>query len=525
MISQTQPWQNLQLHIQELKKYQIKSLFDQDPQRFDKYHLQAANIFLDYSKNLFTQETLELLLKLAQEAKVKHWRDQMFAGENINFTENRPALHIALRNRANTSIKVNGTDVMPKVNKVLQQLKDFSEKIRSGEWQGYTGKKITDIVNIGIGGSDLGPRMVTRALIPYHHQRLKFHFVSNIDGTDIAETIKLLNPQTTLFIIASKSFTTRETIINAQTAKNWFLQTTQKKAYIAKHFIAISTNTQAVSEFGIDPRNMFQFWDWVGGRYSIWSAIGLPVILAIGMDNFEKFLDGAHQMDQHFQTTPLEKNLPVILALIGILNNNFLNYRTQAILPYDQYLDRFPAYLQQLEMESNGKSVNRDGKSVDYSTAPVIWGEPGTNGQHSFHQLIHQGTQIIPADFIIPIQSHNPIRDHHRVLISNFLAQTEALMIGKQDQQNPHQKFPGNRPSNSIIIEKLTPQTLGSLMTLYEHKVFTQGIIWQINSFDQFGVELGKLLTENILSELQATQSVNSHNSSTNGLINRILNH
>lgn len=520
MISQTPQWQKIQSHVKDLQTQTIKQLFDKDPERFNKYHIEAANIFLDYSKNNFTQETLNLLFQLGEYAEIEQWRDKMFSGENVNFTEQRPALHIALRNQANTPIKVNGQNVMPQINQVLEQMKNFSELIRKGEWKGYTNKPITDIVNIGIGGSNLGPSMVTQALKPYHHHRLNFHFVSNIDGTDITETLNKINPETTLFIVASKTFTTQETLTNANTAKQWFLNHAQEE-HIAQHFVALSTNKDEVLKFGMDTHNMFEFWDWVGGRYSVWSAIGLSVMIAIGYDNFNKFLKGAHQIDQHFLTTPLRQNMPVILGLLGILYNNFFNYHTHAVLPYNQYLARFPAYLQQLTMESNGKHINRDGETIDYATSPIIWGEPGTNGQHSFYQLIHQGTQIIPSDFIIPAESHNPTGNHHQILISNFLAQTEALMIGKQDQ-NIHRSFEGNRPTNSIIIPRLTPETLGSLIALYEHKIFVQGIIWQINSFDQYGVELGKHLATQIQPELKTPDPTSTHDPSTNGLINKI---
>jgi glucose-6-phosphate isomerase len=465
-------------------------------------------------------------------------RERMFAGERINLTEKRPVLHIALRNRSNRAIEVDGADVMPEVNRVLDKMRRFSDAVRSGEWKGHTGERITDVVNIGIGGSDLGPVMVTEALRPYGQPGLNVHFVSNIDGTHIAETLKHLNPETTLFIVASKTFTTQETITNANTAKDWFLKTANDDSAVAKHFVALSTNADAVSRFGIDTANMFEFWDWVGGRYSLWSAIGLSIAIYIGMDHFEELLSGAHAMDQHFRTTALEHNLPVILALLGIWYNNFFGAQSHAILPYDQYLHRFAAYFQQGDMESNGKRVNRSGEAVEYSTGPVIWGEPGTNGQHAFYQLIHQGTKLIPCDFIAPVISHNPIGEHHKILLSNFFAQTEALMKGKDEAEAraelqaaglsgnaleallPHKVFAGNKPSNSLFVEKITPKNLGALIALYEHKIFTQGVIWNINSFDQWGVELGKQLAKAILPELQDNQPVDSHDSSTNGLIN-----
>jgi glucose-6-phosphate isomerase len=485
-----------------------------------------------------TEQTLSLLLDLARQAELPAWIEKMFRGEKINFTEQRAVLHVALRNRSNEPIHVDGEDVMPRVNAVLQKMRQFSDVVRSGQWRGYSGKAIQDVVNIGIGGSDLGPVMVTEALRPYGQPGLNVHFVSNIDGTHIAETLKHLNPETTLFIVASKTFTTQETITNANTAKDWFLKTANDDSAVAKHFVALSTNADAVSRFGIDTANMFEFWDWVGGRYSLWSAIGLSIAIYIGMDHFEELLSGAHAMDQHFRTTALEHNLPVILALLGIWYNNFFGAQSHAILPYDQYLHRFAAYFQQGDMESNGKRVNRSGEAVEYSTGPVIWGEPGTNGQHAFYQLIHQGTKLIPCDFIAPVISHNPIGEHHKILLSNFFAQTEALMKGKDEAEAraelqaaglsgnaleallPHKVFAGNKPSNSLFVEKITPKNLGALIALYEHKIFTQGVIWNINSFDQWGVELGKQLAKAILPELQDNQPVDSHDSSTNGLIN-----
>jgi glucose-6-phosphate isomerase len=481
---------------------------------------------------------MKLLFQLAEDSGLKLWIEKMFNGEKINNTENRAVLHTALRNRSSKSVIVDGQDVMPEIRSVLQHMRVFSESVRNGDWKGYSGEKIVDIVNIGIGGSDLGPVMVTEALKPYGKPGLKVHFVSNVDATHIAEVLKYVNPETTLFIIASKTFTTQETIANANTAKKWFLDYAKDEKYIAKHFVALSTNSKEVSKFGIDTKNMFEFWDWVGGRYSLWSAIGLSIALYIGMDNFEELLTGAFEMDEHFRYTPFEENIPVILAVLGIWYNNFFGAETHAILPYDQYLHRFPAYFQQGDMESNGKRVTRDGEVVDYSTGPIIWGEPGTNGQHAFYQLIHQGTKLIPADFIAPVKSHNPIDEHHLMLLSNFFAQTEALMKGKSEDEArnelknqglsgealdkllPHKIFEGNKPTNSILVDMITPRSLGSLIAMYEHKIFVQGIIWNINSFDQWGVELGKQLAKVILPELKNDEKVNSHDSSTNGLIN-----
>jgi glucose-6-phosphate isomerase len=537
-LTRSPAWKALKAHHKQLADVQMRDLFAQDAQRFDKYTLRFNDVLLDYSKNIVTDATLPLLFNLARQAALPLWMERMFAGEKINFTENRAVLHIALRNRANRPIKVDGKDVMPAVNAVLAHMRDFSEQVRNGKWKGYTGKAITDIVNIGIGGSDLGPVMVTEALRPYAAAHLKMHFVSNIDGTQIGETLKHLNPETALFIVASKTFTTQETLSNARSARDWFLTAANNQKAIARHFVAVSTNTQEVKAFGIDPANMFAFWDWVGGRYSLWSAIGLSIALAIGMDHFEALLTGAHAMDEHFYTAPLEQNLPVIMGLLGVWYGDFFDAQTHALLPYDQYLHRFPAYLQQLDMESNGKRVRRDKKTVDYATGPVLWGEPGTNGQHSFYQLIHHGTKLIPADFLAPAQSQNPLGEHHAILLSNFFAQTEALMQGKTEpevraelkaagisgrkleQLAPHKVFPGNRPTNSILFKQLDPTTLGTLIALYEHKVFVQGVIWNINSFDQWGVELGKQLAQKIQPELQGDAPISSHDSSTNGLIN-----
>ena len=536
--TQTKSWQNLSNHYDKINSTRMKDLFSRDPERFRKFSLRFNGILVDYSKNLITEDTLQLLLGLADESVVKAAIDSMFKGEKINGTENRAVLHIALRHRADTPIKVDGTDVMPDVRAVLQKMKIFSGKIISGEWKGFTGKKISDIVNIGIGGSDLGPVMVTEALRPYAIDGLSVHFVSNIDGTHISETLKGLDPETTLFMVASKTFTTQETMTNAFSARSWFLDHAAEPAHVARHFVAISTNAEAVAEFGIDKDNMFVFWDWVGGRYSLWSAIGLSIACYIGFDNFSDLLQGAYEMDQHFRSAPFEKNIPVLLALIGIWYTNFFGAQAEAILPYDQYLHRFPAYFQQGNMESNGKSVDRGGHKLTYQSGPIIWGEPGTNGQHSFYQLIHQGTKFIPADFLAPAVSHNPMGEHHNILLSNFLAQTEALMNGKtreeveaqlkQDGKSddeiqkiaPYKVFDGNKPTNSILFQKLTPKTLGSLIAMYEHKIFVQGVIWNIFSFDQWGVELGKQLAQKIQPELSDDQAIDTHDASTNGLIN-----
>ncbi len=531
----TESWKKLEKHYQKISSQNLKSLFEENPNRFQENHIYFNNILVDYSKNLINNETKSLLIDLAKETKLDQAIQAMFNGEKINQTENREVLHIALRNRSNRPILVEGKDVMPDVNAVLEQMKDFSNEIISGGWKGYSGKIITDIVNIGIGGSDLGPVMVTEAL-KYYKTRLNLHFVSNVDGTHIAETLKRLNPETTLFIIASKTFTTQETMTNAHTARNWFLQSAKSEAFIAKHFVALSTNTEGVANFGIDPKNMFQFWNWVGGRYSLWSAIGLSICLGIGYDCFIELLEGAHEMDEHFRQSDFEENIPVILALLGIWYNNFYGADSYALLPYDQYLHRFAAYFQQGDMESNGKCVDRKGKKVNYQTGPVIWGEPGTNGQHAFYQLIHQGTKLIPADFLAPAKTLNPIGDHHAKLMSNFFAQTEALAFGKTEETvreelkgksseeidflTPFKVFSGNKPTNSILFEKSTPKTLGMLIAMYEHKIFVQGIIWNIFSFDQWGVELGKQLANQILPELNQEEEVNSHDSSTNGLIN-----
>lgn len=531
-------WQALQKHQQEMADVQMRDLFAQDPQRFKRFSLRFGDILFDYSKNRITEQTMTLLLNLVRQVHLEEQIRAMFNGEKINVTENRAVLHIALRNRSNRPIYVDGVDVMPEVNRVLEKMRVFSEDVRSGRWKGYTGKAITDIVNIGIGGSDLGPKMVCQALRPYSRPDLRVHFVSNVDSTDLVEVLKKVNPETVLFLIASKTFTTQETMLNAQSARAWFLETARDESAIARHFVAISTNTAAVEKFGIDTRNMFEFWDWVGGRYSLWSAIGLSIALFIGMDHFEELLTGAFRVDEYFRTTPFERNIPVIMALLGIWYNNFFGAQSLAILPYDQNLEYFPDYFQQGDMESNGKSVTREGQQVDYSTGPVVWGQPGTNGQHAFYQLIHQGTKLVPCDFLAAAKSQNPLGDHQSVLLSNFFAQTEALMKGRTPEEAraeliaegysgealeklvPAKTFPGNRPTNSFLYPELTPETLGSLIALYEHKIFTQGVIWNINSFDQMGVELGKQLAKKILPELQSGEKITNHDSSTNGLIN-----
>ena len=536
--SETQSWKNLVDHYKEMKNIHMKDLFVNDPDRFNKYSIRFNGILVDYSKNIITEDTLKLLLRLTDDVGLRDALNKMFNGERINETEDRAVLHTALRNRINIPVCVNDKNVMPEVNAVLSKMKDFSDKIITGEWKGFTDKKITDIVNIGIGGSDLGPVMVTECLRPYAKEGLEVHFVSNVDGTHITETLKQLNPETTLFLIASKTFTTQETMTNAFAAREWFLKCAKDHAYVAKHFVALSTNIEKVEEFGIDKDNMFVFWDWVGGRYSLWSAIGLSIACYIGYENYAELLQGAFEMDSHFRETPFERNIPVILALIGIWYNNFFGAQTEVILPYDQYMHRFPAYFQQGNMESNGKSVDRNGNKVNYQTGPIIWGEPGTNGQHAFYQLIHQGTKMIPADFLAPAISHNRIGEHHNILLSNFFAQTEALLNGKTKEEvteelkrdgrsddeirklYPHKVFEGNRPTNSILFNKLTPRALGSLIVMYEHKIFVQGVIWNIFSFDQWGVELGKQLAKKILPELGDDKQVDSHDSSTNGLIN-----
>ncbi|MDZ4715631.1 MAG: glucose-6-phosphate isomerase [Cytophagales bacterium] len=534
---ETSAWRQLTLHYLEMQAVSLAEEFSADPDRFSKFSLRIEDILIDYSKNMISEETMTLLSSLAEECGLRDGIDAMFLGHSINQTEHRPALHIALRNRSNNPVLVNGEDVMPQVNQALAHMQSFSDRLLSGEWKGYSGHAITDLVNIGIGGSDLGPLMVTEALRPYH-QHIRPHFVSNVDGTHLAETLKGLDPERTLFIIASKTFTTQETMTNAQSARTWFLEKTGDRGDVSRHFVAVSTNATAVTAFGIAPENMFVFWDWVGGRYSLWSSIGLSIACTIGFLKFEELLAGAHAMDNHFRMEPFQQNIPVVLALLGIWYTNFFDASSEAILPYDQYLHRFAAYFQQGNMESNGKSIDRNGQPVSYQTGPVIWGEPGTNGQHAFYQLLHQGTRLIPCDFLAAAQSHNPLGNHHEILLSNFFAQTEALMMGKSEEvvagelkqsgmarediltHLPFRVFPGNRPSNSILYERLTPRTLGSLLAMYEHKIFVQGVIWNIFSFDQWGVELGKVLAKKILPELGEPGEVTSHDSSTNGLIN-----
>lgn len=540
-------WQMLAEHQKEIFPLHMRDLFDKEPDRFQKYSLQLGDLLLDYSKNRVTDKTLQLLFELARQMNLEDMRERMFNGEKINFSEHRAVLHTALRNRSNTPVYVDGKDVMPEVNRVLAQMRDFSDRVREGRWKGFTGKKITDVVNIGIGGSDLGPMMACTALAPYGSSGITPHFVANIDGTNLATALEKCNPETTLFIVASKTFTTQETMTNARSARAWFLERASKPEDVAMHFVALSTNAKAVKEFGIDTANMFEFWDWVGGRYSLWSAIGLSIALYIGMDNFEELLAGGHEMDQHFRSAPLEQNMPVIMGLLGVWYNNFFNAETHAILPYDQSMSRFTAYLQQADMESNGKFVDRDGKKINYSSGPIIWGDVGTNGQHAFYQLIHQGNKLIPCDFLMPRKSHHVIGtngdEHHKILMANMFAQTKALMQGKtalevkheleaqglpDDEIRallPHRVFGGNRPTNSILFEKLTPKTLGKLIALYEHKIFVQGIIWHINSFDQWGVEFGKQLAQGILPQLLAESEVTDFDSSTNGLINYVHSH
>lgn len=535
--TETRAWQLLKEHYDQIKDKHLRQWFKEDPQRFNKFSIQFNDILFDYSKNRIEEKTLKLLIQLAEETQVKEAIEKQFSGDKINETENRAVLHTALRNRKNTPVIVDGEDVMPKINKVLSQMQKFSELVISGEWKGYTGKAITDVVNIGIGGSDLGPLMVVEGL-KYYKTRLNLHFVSNIDGTHIVETLKPLNPETTMFIVASKTFTTQETMTNAQTAKDWFLKSAKLESEVAKHFVALSTNQEAVTKFGINQDNMFEFWDWVGGRYSIWSAIGLSICLAVGYDNFTELLEGGNEIDLHFRNTELNKNIPVILALLGIWYNNFFGAEDVALLPYEQYLHRFAAYFQQGDMESNGKYIDRSGKKVDYQTGPIIFGEPGTNGQHAFYQLIHQGTKLIPCDFFAGAQTLNKVSDHHEKLISNFFAQTEALAFGKTEEVvykelkdqgkneeeinklKPYKIFDGNRPTNSFLYKILTPRLLGKLIAIYEQKIFVQGVIWNIFSFDQWGVELGKHLANKVLPELSGDQEITTHDSSTNGLIN-----
>ncbi|HSR70570.1 MAG TPA: glucose-6-phosphate isomerase [Acidobacteriota bacterium] len=533
-------WKKLKEHRQEMASRHLRQMFEDDPQRFERFHLQACGLLLDYSKNRISGRTLRLLLRLAQETRLEEWTRRLFAGEAINFTEDRSVLHVALRNRSSRPILVEGQDVMPQVRAVLEQMEDFCRRVRGGNWKGHSGESISDVVNLGIGGSDLGPAMVSEALKPYADGP-RVHYVSNVDGSHLAQTLSGLDPQGTLFIVSSKSFTTQETLANARSARAWLLEHTgEQPGSIAKHFVAVSSNEEAVREFGIDPANMFVFWDWVGGRFSLWSAIGLSIALSLGMDRFKQLLRGAHRMDEHFRTTPLDQNMPVILALMGIWNRNFLGARSYAVAPYDQYLHRLPAYLQQLDMESNGKRIDRQGREVGWPTGPIVWGEPGTNGQHAFFQLIHQGCELIPVDFILPARSHHPLGQHHAMLLANGLAQSEALMRGKtaeevrreMEEQGvdekriekllPHRVFPGNRPSNTLLLDRVTPETLGALLALYEHKIFVQGVIWDINSFDQWGVELGKQLASGILDELDGKEPVAAHDASTRALIDRL---
>jgi glucose-6-phosphate isomerase len=534
--TRTETWNKLQAHFEQVKDLHMRELFAQDPQRFDRFSLRCGDLLLDFSKNRITEQTMTLLFGLAAECDVKGWAQRMFIGEKINFTEHRAVLHTALRNRSNTPVMVDGEDVMPHVNAVLTRMRNFTGQVRSGEWKGYSGRRITDVVNIGIGGSDLGPVMVTGALVPYAGP-LKVHFVSNVDGSQIADTLGGLDPQTTLFLVASKTFTTQETLANAHEARRWLLQAAGEEAAVAKHFVAMSTNSDKVRAFGIDTANMFEFWDWVGGRYSLWSSIGLSIALYVGMERFEELLAGAHAMDRHFLDTGAQHNLPMVMALLGIWYHNFFGAETHAVLPYDQHLHRLPAYLQQGDMESNGKRVDRSGNQVGYTTGPVIWGEPGTNGQHAFYQLIHQGTRLIPCDFLAAANAHHSLANQQRILFTNYIAQTEALMRGKTADEAraelaaeglegealeallPHKVFPGNRPSNSLLYPKLTPHMLGMLVALYEHKIFVQGIIWGINSFDQWGVELGKQLAKVIQKEMDSGSEGGDHDASTANLL------
>ena len=543
-INQSPIWQALNQHKKDIESISLREMFKSDPERFNQFHIQFNDLLLDYSKHHISKETISLLVKLAKEVDVENWRDRMFEGEKINSTEHRAVLHTALRNQNQTPIMSDGEDVMPKVKNVLKKMRRFSEEVRSGQWKGFTGKPITNVINIGIGGSDLGPTMVCQALKPYGSKTITPHFVSNVDGADLSQALEKCNPETTLFIVASKTFTTQETMTNAFSARDWFLKTAKDNQHIKKHFVALSTNQHVVSQFGIDTENMFEFWDWVGGRYSLWSAIGLSIALYIGMDSFEELLKGGFEMDEHFKTAPIEQNIPMMMGLLGVWNINFFNFPTHAILAYDQGLSKLGSYLQQADMESNGKFINRDGERIDFHTGPVLWGEVGTNGQHAFYQLIHQGTEIVPADFIIPIESHYAIgkdgNEHHKILLANFIAQTQSLMLGKsydearaeiekqgfegEDIESfiPQKTFEGNRPTSSILFQKLTPKTLGQLIAMYEHKIFTQGIIWNINSFDQWGVEYGKQIAKQVLPKHSEKTPTHDFDSSTNGLINYI---
>ena len=531
-------YKKLSDHYKQTKDLHMRRLFSLDPKRFEKFSIEHHGLLLDYSKNRISSETIALLCELAKEAGLEKWRERMFKGKKINNTEDRAVLHTALRNCSDKPVFVDGEDVMPKVRAVIEKMRIFSEEVREARWKGFTGKPIKHVVNIGIGGSDLGPKMVYQALNPYHHKKIKLHFVSNVDGTHINALLKKLKPETTLFIISSKTFTTQETLSNAHVARNWFLKAAQNEKHISKHFVAVSTNKKAVSEFGIDTENMFEFWDWVGGRYSLWSAIGLSIMIEVGAENFNKLLQGAYDMDEHFQKAPLEENMPVILAMLGIWYNNFFKAESHAILPYDHFLRGLPMYLEQADMESNGKSVDRDGRRVDYSTGPIIWGTTGINGQHAFYQSLHQGTKMIPADFIVSIQAHFNFQKQHNIMFSNVLAQTEALMRGRTyketyenltagGQEPPnlsksihHMVFEGNHPTNTILIDKLSPRSLGMLIAMYEHKIFVQGIVWNLNSFDQWGVELGKQLAKQILDKIYQSNTVDSHDASTNALVN-----
>ncbi len=534
-LSQSVAWNALEKHFQEIKNHHMRDAFDSDPDRFNKFSTRFNDILFDFSKNRINSETLSLLIKLAKETGLKEKTEAMFSGEKINLTENRAVLHTALRNRSNKPVYVNGENVMPGVNHVLEKMRAFCDRIHSGEWLGYTGKPITDVVNIGIGGSDLGPKMVSTALTPYASLGIKVHFISNVDQTDLVQILNPLSPETTLFLVASKTFTTQETMINTNSARKWLMDEAKDESVIAKHFAAISTNTKLVTEFGIKAENMFEFWDWVGGRFSLWSAIGLSIALYVGMDHYEALLTGAHKADEHFQHTPYEQNIPIIMALLGIWYNNFFKASSHALLPYNQSMLYFSDYFQQGDMESNGKSVDISGEHIDYNTGPIIWGQPGTNGQHAFFQLMHQGTKLIPSDFLAPAISRYNLAVHHNILLSNYLAQPEALMRGitteevlqelpESERDNKSiiasKTFAGNKPSNSFLFKKLTPETLGTLIAFYEHKIFVQGAIWNINSFDQMGVELGKKLANVILPELLNDEEITSHDCSTNGLIN-----
>ena len=543
-INQSLIWQSLNQHKKDIESISLREMFKSDPNRFNQFHIQFNDLLLDYSKHRISKETISLLIKLAKEADVEGWRNRMFRGEKINSTEHRAVLHTALRNQNSSPIISDGEDVMPKVKNVLKKMRRFSEEVRSGLWRGFSGKTITSVINIGIGGSDLGPAMVCQALKAYGSKTITPYFVSNVDGADLSQVLEKCNPETTLFIIASKTFTTQETMTNAFSARDWFLQAAKDNQHIKKHFVALSTNQHAVSEFGIDTENMFEFWDWVGGRYSLWSAIGLSIALYIGMDGFEDLLKGGFEMDEHFKTAPIEQNIPMMMGLLGIWYINFFNFSTHAILAYDQGLSKLAPYLQQADMESNGKFINRDGEHINYHTGPVIWGEVGTNGQHAFYQLLHQGTEIVPADFIMPIESQYTLgkdgNEHHKILLSNFIAQTQSLMLGKtyhearaeiekqgyegEDIESfiPQKTFEGNRPTSSILFKKLTPKTLGQIIAMYEHKIFTQGIIWNINSFDQWGVEYGKQIAKQVLPKLSEKTPTDNFDSSTNGLINYI---